>query len=383
MEVLTGFPNYPGGRVYEGYRIRLWQRETMEGIRVTRVLLYPSHDSSPVRRILNYASFALSAATLGALLTERPDVVYVYHPPPSVGLAAIALKAWKGVPFVYDIQDLWPDSVAATGMLRNPLVLGGIRKWCAFVYRNAGHIAVLSPGFKRVLTERGVPAEKITVIRNWCDEDSSRSVACDDAEAERLGMRGRFNIVFAGTMGKAQGLDTVLKAAEICAQRNPAVQFVFVGGGTERARLEGLSAGRSNVRFLAYRPPSEMPAIFTLADALLVHLKKGPLFEITIPSKIQAYLATGKPIIIGVAGDAADIVREAGAGLEVESGNAEQIAEASLSLAGMGTDRLKAMGAAGKAYYFRELSLRRGVDLFEGIFNQLVEGRRKRLPHTA
>ena len=383
VEVLTGFPNYPGGRVYEGYRIRPWQRETMEGIRVTRVPLYPSHDSSPIRRILNYASFALSAATLGAVLTERPDVVYVYHPPPSVGLAAIALKAWKGVPFVYDIQDLWPDTVAATGMLNSPTAIEAIRKWCAFVYRHAGHIVVLSPGFKRVLAERGVPAEKITVIRNWCDENASRNVEYDDAEAERLGMRGRFNIVFAGTMGKAQGLDAVLEAAEICALRNPAIQFVFVGRGTERDRLGNVSAGRVNVRFLPYRSPAEMPALFALADALLVHLKKDPLFEITIPSKIQAYLATGKPIVIGVAGDAADIVREAGAGIAVESENAEQIAEGALTLAGLGTDRLREMGAAGKAYYFRELSLRRGVDLFEGIFNKLVEGRRKRLPHMA
>ena len=181
-------------------------------------------------------------------------------------------------------------------------------------------------------------------------------------------MKGRFNIVFAGTMGKAQGLDSVLEAAEICAGRNPAIQFVFVGGGTERGRLEAASAGRGNVRFLPYRQSAEMPVLFGLADALLVHLKKDPLFEITIPSKTQAYLATGKPIIIGVAGDAADIVREAGAGLAVESENAGQIAEAALRLAGMGADRLKEMGAAGKDYYFRELSLRRGVDRFEEIF---------------
>jgi glycosyltransferase involved in cell wall biosynthesis len=368
VEVLTGFPNYPGGRVYQGHRIRPWQREYMEGILVNRVPLYPSHDSSPVRRILNYTSFALSAATLGALMTERPDVVHVYHPPPSIGLAAVVLKALKGVPFVYDVQDLWPDTVAATGMLSNPWALKAITKWCDFIYRQAGHVSVLSPGFKRVLTARGVPAEKITVIRNWCDEDASRSVEYDDAEAERLGMKGRFNIVFAGTMGKAQGLDSVLEAAEICAGRNPAIQFVFVGGGTERGRLEAASAGRGNVRFLPYRQSAEMPVLFGLADALLVHLKKDPLFEITIPSKTQAYLATGKPIIIGVAGDAADIVREAGAGLAVESENAGQIAEAALRLAGMGADRLKEMGAAGKDYYFRELSLRRGVDRFEEIF---------------
>lgn len=372
VEVLTGFPNYPGGRVYPGYRIRLWQRETMSGVRVNRVALYPSHNSSPFQRILNYTSFALSAALLGPFLVDRPDVVYVYHPPPTTGLPATLLSALWRVPFVYDIQDLWPDSVAATGMLRNAAALRAISKWCSFVYRRAAHIVVLSPGFRNALMDRGVPGEKVTVIPNWCDEDASRVVSFHEDLAHELGLTGRFNVLFAGTMGKAQQLDAVLDAAAICATREPRIQFVFAGGGTDRVRLEARSRGMNNVVFLPYRPPAEMPALLALADALLIHLRPDPLFEITIPSKTQSCLAVGKPILMAVAGDAADMVHAAGAGVFAAPGDPRQIADAAVRLAAAEPERLREMGAAGRAYYFRELCLEKGVSRFEEVFRRAV-----------
>jgi glycosyltransferase involved in cell wall biosynthesis len=372
VEVLTGFPNYPGGRVYPGYKVRLWQRETMEGVRVNRVALYPSHDNSPLRRVLNYVSFAVSAALLGPLLVKKPDVVYLYHPPPTAGLAALSLKLFRGAPFVHDIQDLWPDSVAATGMLNNVTALTLIRKWCAILYRHSAAIVVLSNGFRRTLIERGVPAEKIHVIPNWCDEQSSCPAPRDEAAAKEQGLNDRFNILFAGTMGKAQQLDAVVDAAAICAAQNPKIQFVFVGGGTDRARLEQAAEGRSNIRFLPYRPLAEMPGLFALADALLVHLKRDPLFEITIPSKTQAYLAVGRPIIMAVSGDAADMVEASGAGVLAEPGNAESIASAALRLASMDVSQLREMGAAGRSYYYRELSLETATLRFEVLFRKIA-----------
>ncbi|MGH9645557.1 MAG: glycosyltransferase family 4 protein, partial [Bryobacteraceae bacterium] len=142
VEVLTGFPNYPGGRVYPGYHIRPWQREQMDGIPVTRVALYPSHDQSALRRAVNYASFAMSASLLGPFFAGRPDVVYVYHPPATAGLPACVLKLFKGVPFVYDIQDLWPDTIGTSGMMSSPAVFGAVARWCSFVYRHASHLTV-------------------------------------------------------------------------------------------------------------------------------------------------------------------------------------------------------------------------------------------------
>ena len=151
VSVLTGFPNYPGGKLYPGYSVRLWQRETMEGVDILRVPLYPSHDRSALGRVANYLSFALSAAVLGPLLTAEADVVYVYHPPATVGLAALAFRWLRGVPCVYDVQDLWPDTLLATGMVRGALIPTLVGWWCDVVYRVVNAIVVLSPGYKRRL----------------------------------------------------------------------------------------------------------------------------------------------------------------------------------------------------------------------------------------
>ncbi len=375
VEVLTGFPNYPGGKVYPGYRILPFQRETLQGIRVNRVPLYPSHSASAIGRVLNYASWALSASLLGPLAVRRADVAYVYHPPATVGLPATVLSALRGIPFVYDIQDLWPDTLATTGMLSNPRILGGIDRWCSFVYRRAAHLVVLSPGFKRKLAERGVPPEKISFIPNWCDETAGVPPPYNEDVARGLGMLGRFNIVFAGTMGKGQALDAVLAAADICAEKNPRIQFVFVGGGIDKARLEEKSRGKRNVLFLPYRPVSEMPALFSVADVLLVHLKDDPLFSITIPSKTQAYLAAAKPILMAVRGDAADIVSAAGAGLLANPGDAGSVAAAALAMAQFPPERLQAMGEAGRHYYQRELCFSHGVSRLEEVFTAVINNR--------
>jgi colanic acid biosynthesis glycosyl transferase WcaI len=158
VEVLTGFPNYPGGKVFPGYRIRPWQREMMEGVRVTRVALYPSHDRSAPRRVFNYISFALAAAFLGPFLVRRPDVIFVYHPPVTIALPAMVLRAWSGAPFAYEIQDLWPDTLRATGMFQAGRLFGLLDRVCRVAYRRADQLVVISEGFRRRLVERGIPS---------------------------------------------------------------------------------------------------------------------------------------------------------------------------------------------------------------------------------
>lgn len=367
VEVLTGFPNYPGGQVYPGYRIRRWVREQIDGISVLRVALYPSHNNSGFQRALNYISFALSAAVIGTALIRKPDVMYVYHPPITVGFAAAVIGFFRRTPFVYDVQDLWPDTVAASGMMSNTAALTLLGKMCHFVYGRARHITVLSQGFKEQLVDRGISSDKIDVIYNWCDETALKH---DCSSITRLGAPDRFCILFAGTMGRAQGLDSVLRAAQICRTTVPAAEFLFMGGGIERQRLESTAKemGLDNVRFLPRQPIHAMGGILAGADALLVHLKDDPLFRITIPSKTQAYLAAGKPILMGVGGDGADLVERAGSGIVCEPGNPQSIAEAVKELVDASDERLAEMGRAGKAFYDRELSVSVGVEKFDRIF---------------
>jgi len=374
VEVLTGFPNYPGGKLYSGYSLKLLQRETIDDISVIRVPLYPSHDNSRIKRILNYVSFAIAASLLGPLLVKPADVVYVYHPPATVALPAMMLKLLRGMPFVYDIMDLWPDTLAASGMLKNRELLKCVELWCKLTNKLASCIVVVTPGFKKMLNSRGVPLEKVSVIYNWCDE--SQITLMERTEAARLEpeMSGRFNIVFAGTMGKAQALDAVLDAAEVLAYRLPQVQFIFIGGGIEvdRLMLKTRTMHLANVIFLPRRPMSEIGSALCMADVLLVHLRNDPLFEITLPAKTQAYLAVGRPILMAVRGGAADLVNQAGAGVVCTPEDAASIAAAIEKLVLMSKEERDHIGKNGARFYQQELSLQVGVRHFERLFKMVA-----------
>ena len=368
VEVLTGFPNYPGGKVYPGYRIQWLQREVINGVQITRVPLYPNHDQSAIKRVLNYASFAASATMYGVFMAKRADVMYAYHPPLTVGMAAALIKLFRRMPVVYDIQDMWPDTLRATGMLNNPKALDWVARVCRWVYRRMDHIVVLSPGFKRLLLERGVPESKLSVIYNWADE-AALGAPVGKVPAAFPGA-DQFRILFAGNMGKAQALNTVLDAASLLQARDSRVCWVMLGGGVEVERLKAEAAKRqlANVVFLPPVPMAEVGAYLNAADALLVHLRKDPLFEITIPSKTQAYMTVGKPLLMAVDGDAADLVRQSGGGVVAESENPEALACAAEQLAAMPVDALAAMGDKAQRFYREHLALAEGVRKFSEIF---------------
>ena len=376
VEVLTGFPNYPDGRVYDGYRIRPVHRETIDGIPVLRVALYPSHDDSPLRRVLNYGSFAMSAALFGSVVARRPDVIYAYHPPLTVGFAAAALGFVKRAPFVYDIQDLWPETLVATGMMNGRLPLRLVDVAARWVYRRAAHVVVQSPGFAEKLIGRGVPARKVSIIYNWCHEDGTR-VGPDGRIDEQLDAGSKFNVVFAGTMGKAQGLDAVLQAAQLLDGPGSRAQFVLVGGGIETAALKARAQrmGLRNVVFLPRLSMAEVGHVYAAGDVLLVHLRDDPLFEITIPAKTQAYLSAGKPLLVAMRGDAADLVERSGGGVTCEPEDPRSIADAVTRMEAMGRSELQAMGERGQEFYRTELSLQTGTRRFIEIFEQVTSGR--------
>jgi glycosyltransferase involved in cell wall biosynthesis len=370
VEVLTGFPNYPGGKLYPGYRVRPWRRESIEGIRVNRVALYPSHDRNPVRRLANYLSFAASTLIVGPWVTRTPDIIYVYNLI-TLGPAARLLRQLTGAKIVLDVQDLWPESVAGSGMMTFRSLHGLLTQWSNGEYRRADRLIVLSPGFKQNLTARGIPSHKIDIVYNWCDE-TSLTLTADRQQSDTGGQR--FNVVFAGTMGKLQSLDVVLEAAATLAKIAPDVLFTFVGGGTEVQRLRDTARDMDNVRFLPFRPPEELASLYQKANALLVHLRDDPLFRITIPSKVQSYLYVGKPILCGVRGDAAELVTRAGAGICFEPDDARSLTEAVIAMRSLSPESRRGLGEAGHWYYQRHLSFERGVDRFISIFNSARQG---------
>lgn len=372
VEVVTGFPNYPGGKVYDGYKVSLYEKQEIEGVIVHRVAIYPSHDQSALKRIFNYVSFGFSSF-LGALIKTRDvDVIYSYHPPLTTSLSATMVGILKRVPVVVDIQDLWPDTLAATGMVNNKRVLNVVDWVCKFVYKHAAKVVVLSPGFKKRLLSRGVPEDKIEVIYNWCNEPALYDFEVSHVE---LPANGNLNLLFAGNLGFAQGLPAVVEAAALLQREGANVNVVFLGDGIDKANAQKLAKDKmlSNVFFLPRVPMQQVGGLLSLADMLLVHLNDDELFRITIPSRTQANLAMGKPIIMGVNGDAADLVEEAKAGVICEPNNPDSLASGIRSLAKMTEKERLELGDNAKEFYFSKLSVAIGVGHFINVFKGVLK----------
>lgn len=373
VEVVTGFPNYPGGKVYDGYRIRPIQRTEQNGIVITRLALYPSHNAGKVGRFLNYLSFSLSAFLYLVFLAKRPALVHVYNPPLTVGLAATAARMFRRCPVVVDIHDLWPDTLPATGMISNPRALALLDRAANWMYRHVQHIVLHTEGFRATLLDRYVPAEKMTVVPGWTKEDQNGESLRPLQETMRR-LRG-MKILYAGNIGPAQSLGAVLNAAHLLEQQEMGdkITFCFLGSGvglddlkTQAAELE-----LSNVVFLPRVPSNEVQAFLDAADCLLVHLRDTPLFEITLPSKTQAYMYAGKPLLMGVRGEAARLIKRAAAGIIVTPEDPASIATGAITLVEMSRSERETLGQNGRDYYERELSMQKGLQKFAEVFNMV------------
>jgi glycosyltransferase involved in cell wall biosynthesis len=376
---LTSFPNYPFGRTYDGWRQSVWKVTQEEGVRLVRVPMLPDHSRNAKRRALSYLSFMASAGTLGNLKVSRADVLWIHHPPLSTAIAGRFLAMSRRMPYVLEIHDVWPDTLVSTGMVQEGRVTAAIGTVCRKLYRNASAIVVTSEGMRRRVVGNGAPSEKVIVLPQWADETIYEPATPDPEFAARHGLSNAFNVVFAGNLGAAQGLHTVLDAAKLLTDLHH-VRLVLVGDGMDapllRARVDREAI--SNVRFLGHHAAQQMPQFYAWASALLIHLKADPLFADTIPSKTQVYLASGKPILCGVNGDAGCIVRESGAGVVFEPENPEAMAHAIRRLATAPPEVLQEMACRAREAYVRKFSRKATLEKYEQLFQWVSQPERAR-----
>ncbi|WP_439858863.1 glycosyltransferase family 4 protein [Pseudomonas sp. MBLB4136] len=356
VDVVTTFPNYPVGKIFPGYKLKPWQVETHSGIRVIRVFSFISHSKSRLFRALNYFSFMVSSFIAVAVI-RKPDVIYAYHPQVTTGIVASLFKMIRGVPFVTDVQDLWPDALVATGTQGKGVLYGMINRLCNFVYKQSAHVVVLSRGYREALIARGVPAEKISVVYNWY-ANQGETVTEDCERVLPSGFEHTF--VYAGNLGAAQSLKSVISAFSRCVDKS--VCLAIIGSGVEKDELiaHAQAIGANNVFFLGYVAPQKIVNYLRQADVLVVHLKDESLFKITIPSKIQAYLSSSKPVLMAVGGEANQIVSEARAGVCAEPDNISSI-ELAITQMLAKKDGWQEMGESGRRFYEAEMSQRKGV----------------------
>jgi len=379
VTVLTGFPNHPTGIVPQEYRRRLRRlvsRENVGGANLVRTWLLPLPNRKAYERTLNYSSFCASAAVTGLFL-PRPDVIIATSPQLLVGLAGWWLARWKNVPFVFEVRDLWPESLAAVGMgSENSLLHRALGRIARFLYRHAQHIVVVTPAFRDYLVERiGIQPEKISVVENGVETDLFRPDRPDANLRRELGAEGKFVVSYIGTMGMAHGLETLVEAAAQLQVSAPQVLFVLVGEGADKERIIAMARTRSltNLRFVDQQPREKIPAYICVSDACLVVLKRSEVFKTVIPTKMLEFMACARPVILGVDGQARKIIEQARAGIFVEPEDSAALARTILHLAG-NADLRATLGRNGRQYIVQHLSRQRTAEAYIVVLERLVIG---------
>lgn len=374
VAVLTGIPNYPSGTVFLEYRSNPNAFGDYDGARVIRVPMLPRGNGS-VRLLLNYLSFVLGGVIFGSwrLRGVEADVIFVFEPSPvTVGLPAILLGKIKKAPVVFWVLDLWPETLAALGVVRSPRVLDWIGRMVRFIYDRCALVLGQSRGFLDSIAKYCTDKEKIRYFPSW-SEDLFTEDAVEPATEVAI-EPNRFNVVFAGNIGEAQDMPSVLHAAELL-KDNPGIRWIIVGDGRKSEWLEAQVTKRdlSESVVVAGRFPVErMPSFYAHADALLVSLKRDPVFSMTIPGKVQSYLMAGIPLVGMLDGEGAAVIRDANAGLTCDGGDGSGLAKAVLALAAMTRDERYALGQNGRKYAQREFSRSRLMDRLEKLLNEAV-----------
>jgi glycosyltransferase involved in cell wall biosynthesis len=328
VTVITCAPNFPKGKVFDGYRNRLWQQEVVSGIRVIRVWSYITANEGFVKRILDYQSFMLSA-TLAAPFVRSVDVVVGTSPQFFTACAAYLVSRMKRIPFVFELRDMWPESIKAVGAMKDSAVIRVLERIEMFLYRKAARIVTVTHAFKDSLIRRGIDGQKIEVVTNGVDLSHFSPQAKDAQLLAQHGLDGKFVAGYIGTHGMAHALETLLDAAQTLQQTPGAenIRLLFLGDGASKAELASQAQARclGNVMFLDAVPKDQVKRYWSVLDVAVIHLRKNELFTTVIPSKLFECMGMGLPVLHGVAGESADIVVREQVGEVFESEVAPQL----------------------------------------------------------
>ncbi|GAA2096348.1 glycosyltransferase family 4 protein [Microlunatus panaciterrae] len=381
VQVLTGFPNYPTGVLADGYTMSRRLDERLDDIDVRRVALYANHDASAVRRFANYASFGASATAFGVGALRGLDALWVNYSPITVAWPMWAARFRLRIPSVVHVLDLWPDTVFAGGFASggrlSTLLEKGLGAWCRGMYAAASSVAYISPGVGRVLQDRGVPQDKLHYVPMWADEQVFHP--SDGNLRAELGIaEDQVVLLYAGALGEAQGLSTLIDA---CAKvDDPRFVCVIAGSGVAESalRAQAVTIGADNVRFVGRLPQEQMTQLMATGDLNYVGLRTHALSPVTMPSKTQAALAAGRAILVAAEGDVAGVVRESGAGFTAHPEDVAGIADAISAACRLGRPELHRLGAIGRDYYERTFSVDQGVTRIEALLQRAASRRNGR-----
>lgn len=391
VHVLTGFPNYPTGQIQDGYKLKPYMYEELDGVHVHRLWLYPNHDSSAWSRVLNYGSFGISAIA-GAVTLPQLDVLWVNYSPITTAFSMWALQLFQGVPTVIEIGDLWPDTMLVSGLdgsSRLERLAGLLNGWTDAMYSSADAVVTISPGVVPVLQSRGVPKRKITYIPKWADE----SIFHPGGKSLRgeLGIPEDYRVLlYAGAMGEAQGLSRLVNAVGKLNEQGLANKFVLLmaGSGTQQEQLKDLAqrVAPEQIRFIGRVRQQDMTDLLATADAVFVGLRPHALTHVTMPSKTQSSMAAGKMLLVDAQGDVNAVVTSARAGLVNQSSTQNELEENLERFVKMPDAEIAAYGQAAREYYLRHSSCKVSVDRYERLFSRVRRLRRwwfdRRSPST-
>ncbi len=372
VTVLTAFPNHPDGVIPKEYRGKIFMREEKDGIHVVRTFIYPAPNKGFIRRSLSYISFLFSSIIQGVVNTDRPDVIIATSPQFFVVIAGYLMSKFKNVPFVFELRDFWPESIVQLGLLKNRYLIRLLESIEMFLYRKATRIVGVVDSFREVLVSRGIPSEKITIIKNGVDLKLFNN-HFDQIELKRKhNLPDKFIVSYIGTHGMAHALDKVLDVAQLLKKENE-IHFFFVGDGAEKGNLikQKTANDLHNVTFAEKAQKKLVPELYALADVLLVTLRKIDLFKNALPSKLFEIMAMGKPILLMVDGEARTFVEKVGAGLFVEPENPEDLVKNILFLKSHSAE-VQRLGDNGKNFVRRHFDRNKLADDYLDILNDIL-----------